>query len=168
MVKHAWKATQPSSVTPHPIKVSVWGQWCWQEGKRWAPHDHARKRTNMHEHQHEYVVVGIQAKRFAVSWLGWTGVFMCVRSLRSAHYSLLSAECSLISAQCSFISAQRSWVSRAEIGIGLTFFGVMFTILGVVFFFDQGLLSLGNVRPLLWLLNVFILGLLVLESLYNI
>jgi hypothetical protein len=40
-------------------------------------------------------------------------------------------------------------VSRAEIGIGLTFFGVMFTILGVVFFFDQGLLSLGNVRPLL-------------------
>jgi hypothetical protein len=44
----------------------------------------------------------------------------------------------------------------------------MFTILGVVFFFDQGLLSLGNVRPLLWLLNVFILGLLVLESLYNI
>mmetsp|Transcript_19531 Transcript_19531/g.32822 ORF Transcript_19531/g.32822 Transcript_19531/m.32822 type:complete len:139 (+) Transcript_19531:321-737(+) len=33
---------------------------------------------------------------------------------------------------------------KTKIGIGLTFFGVMFTILGVVFFFDQGLLSLGN------------------------
>mmetsp|Transcript_12910 Transcript_12910/g.17654 ORF Transcript_12910/g.17654 Transcript_12910/m.17654 type:complete len:139 (+) Transcript_12910:296-712(+) len=33
---------------------------------------------------------------------------------------------------------------KTKIGIGLTFFGVIFTVLGVVFFFDQGLLSLGN------------------------
>mmetsp|Transcript_39154 Transcript_39154/g.75038 ORF Transcript_39154/g.75038 Transcript_39154/m.75038 type:complete len:139 (-) Transcript_39154:250-666(-) len=33
---------------------------------------------------------------------------------------------------------------KTKIGIGLTFFGVVFTILGVMFFFDQGLLSLGN------------------------
>ncbi|KAK3247751.1 hypothetical protein CYMTET_42760 [Cymbomonas tetramitiformis] len=33
---------------------------------------------------------------------------------------------------------------KTKIGIGLTFFGILFTGLGVVFFFDQGLLSLGN------------------------
>mmetsp|Transcript_33868 Transcript_33868/g.40956 ORF Transcript_33868/g.40956 Transcript_33868/m.40956 type:complete len:138 (-) Transcript_33868:995-1408(-) len=33
---------------------------------------------------------------------------------------------------------------KTKIGIGLTFFGVVFTLLGVMFFFDQGLLTLGN------------------------
>ena len=35
----------------------------------------------------------------------------------------------------------------AEIGIGLSAFGVLFTFLGLLFFFDRGLLALGNVRP---------------------
>jgi hypothetical protein len=33
-----------------------------------------------------------------------------------------------------------------EIGIGLTGFGFIFTFLGILFFFDKGLLAMGNVR----------------------
>jgi hypothetical protein len=33
----------------------------------------------------------------------------------------------------------------AEIGIGLTGFGILFSFLGVIFFFDKGLLAMGNV-----------------------
>lgn len=32
-----------------------------------------------------------------------------------------------------------------EIGVGLTAFGLLFTVLGVLFFFDRGLLAMGNV-----------------------
>lgn len=34
----------------------------------------------------------------------------------------------------------------AEIGVGLTGLGFLFLILGVLFFFDRGLLAMGNVR----------------------
>jgi hypothetical protein len=33
----------------------------------------------------------------------------------------------------------------AEIGIGLTGFGVFFSFLGIIFFFDKGLLAMGNI-----------------------
>ncbi len=36
----------------------------------------------------------------------------------------------------------------AEIGIGLTGLGFLFLFLGVLFFFDKGLIALGNVRCL--------------------
>lgn len=40
-----------------------------------------------------------------------------------------------------------TYTSRAaEIGVGLTAFGLLFTFLGVIFFFDRGLLAMGNVR----------------------
>ena len=37
-------------------------------------------------------------------------------------------------------------VMHAEIGIGLTGLGFLFLFLGVLFFFDKGLIALGNVR----------------------
>ena len=37
----------------------------------------------------------------------------------------------------------------AEIGVGLTAFGLLFTVLGVLFFFDRGLLAMGNVSCIL-------------------
>lgn len=39
-------------------------------------------------------------------------------------------------------------VITAEIGIGLTGLGFLFLFLGVLFFFDKGLIALGNVRPI--------------------
>jgi hypothetical protein len=39
-----------------------------------------------------------------------------------------------------------SGVVHAEIGIGLTGLGFLFLFLGVLFFFDKGLIALGNVR----------------------
>ena len=33
----------------------------------------------------------------------------------------------------------------AEIGLGLTAFGVLFGLVGIIFFFDRGLIAMGNV-----------------------
>ena len=41
--------------------------------------------------------------------------------------------------------------ARAEIGVVLTGLGFVFSFLGIVFFFDRGLIALGNVRPRLHL-----------------
>jgi hypothetical protein len=47
-------------------------------------------------------------------------------------------------------SLSREAALLAEIGIGLTGLGFLFLFLGVLFFFDKGLIALGNVRlPLL-------------------
>ncbi|KAK9121190.1 hypothetical protein Syun_018807 [Stephania yunnanensis] len=45
-----------------------------------------------------------------------------------------------------------------EIGLGLTGFGVFFSILGIIFFFDKGLLAMGNVSKDAHSVLDFILG----------
>jgi len=35
-----------------------------------------------------------------------------------------------------------------EIGLGLTGFGIFFSFLGIIFFFDKGLIAMGNVSLL--------------------
>lgn len=37
-------------------------------------------------------------------------------------------------------------LNETEIGLGLTGFGVFFSFLGIIFFFDKGLIAMGNVR----------------------
>lgn len=37
------------------------------------------------------------------------------------------------------------FVNETEIGLGLTGFGIFFSFLGIIFFFDKGLLAMGNV-----------------------
>lgn len=39
--------------------------------------------------------------------------------------------------------------TESEIGLGLTGFGVLFSFLGIIFFFDRGLLAMGNVSTLI-------------------
>jgi len=36
----------------------------------------------------------------------------------------------------------------SEIGLGLTGFGIFFSFLGIIFFFDKGLIAMGNVSLL--------------------
>jgi len=44
-----------------------------------------------------------------------------------------------------------------EIGLGLTGFGIFFSFLGIIFFFDKGLIAMGNVGLLSWVIVVKIL-----------
>ncbi|QHN92767.1 uncharacterized protein DS421_17g586760 [Arachis hypogaea] len=37
------------------------------------------------------------------------------------------------------------WAYDTEIGLGLTGFGIFFSFLGIIFFFDKGLLAMGNI-----------------------
>lgn len=43
------------------------------------------------------------------------------------------------------MSAKLGVLVVTEIGLGLTGFGVFFSFLGIVFFFDKGLIAMGNV-----------------------
>lgn len=65
------------------------------------------------------------------------------------HYfaleTIVFAVCFVILDLCQdCLSLQISFL--VEIGIGVTGFGVFFLFIGVIFFFDKGLLAIGNVR----------------------
>ncbi|KAF6170153.1 hypothetical protein GIB67_038686 [Kingdonia uniflora] len=44
-----------------------------------------------------------------------------------------------------YVSSNFECAMKTEIGIGLTGFGIFFSVLGVMFFFDKGLLAMGNI-----------------------
>ncbi|KAF3619716.1 Vesicle transport protein GOT1A [Capsicum annuum] len=43
------------------------------------------------------------------------------------------------------MSAKLGLLVETEIGLGLTGFGVFFSFLGIIFFFDKGLIAMGNI-----------------------
>ena len=54
-----------------------------------------------------------------------------------------------------FVTSEFPFLS--EIGLGLTGFGIFFSFLGIIFFFDKGLIAMGNVSLLSWVIIIKIL-----------
>jgi hypothetical protein len=64
----------------------------------------------------------------------------------SAHSGMAAPQTYLSGAACRRGTCAVFPIGRAEIGVGLTGLGFLFILLGVLFFFDRGLLAMGNVR----------------------
>ena len=83
----------------------------------------------------------------------------CMVTIAIIHLNSAGQHVCEVCTNQAIVAKEQNVVMHAEIGIGLTGLGFLFLFLGVLFFFDKGLIALGNVRrrslPCSYVLHTF-------------